>query len=120
MAMHCKPCLEANHKRCRIMLPAEWKDDTGRCVCKCSNRESSRLRNVERINEMNAEKAAAAAPKGVRRGPQGPSKWSETRIRELCALEAAGNTSRQIGALVGADATTVRTYLSKARKKGWR
>lgn len=120
MAMHCKPCLEANHKGCRIMLPAEWNDDTGRCVCKCAARDSSRLCNVERINEAKAEKAAAAKPKGVRRGPQGPSKWSETRIRELCELDKAGHTSRQIGALVGADATTVRTYLSKARKLGWR
>ncbi len=118
MAMHCKPCLDANHRGCRIMLPAEWEDDTGRCICKCSNRDASRLCNVERKCQVLADKAAGArARKGVRIKA---SKWDEAAIRQLCELEKAGMTSRQIGAQVGAHMDTVRTYLSKARKAGWR
>lgn len=121
MAMHCENCLRAEHNSCRIMLPAEWEDDLGRCICKCANRDASRLCNVERIAEAKAEKA----PKPKRQSHAGVSlgatKWTDAKIMELCRLEREeGMTSRQIGAQVGADATTVRTYLSLARKKGWR
>lgn len=110
MAMHCEPCLQANHRGCKIMLPAEWEDDLGRCVCKCAGK----------VEPAAVKAGRQPRPPSRKRGPQGPSKWTEDRIRELCRLEKEGHTSRQIGVLVGADATTVRTYLGKARKAGWR
>lgn len=121
MSMHCTPCLQANHKGCRIMLPAEWEDDTGRCVCKCADRDETRLCNVERLSAIAAEKAPRKTPVSRKGRPLGATKWTPDAIKELCRLEREeGLTSRQIGLRVGADATTVRTYLSRARKEGWR
>lgn len=115
MSMHCTPCLEANHKGCRIMLPIEWEDENGRCICKCADRDTSRLTNVERMVELKAPK------KKMGRRPGTATKWTTDAIKELCRLEREeGLTSRQIGARVGADPTTVRTYLFRARKQGWR
>lgn len=110
--MHCAPCLDGGHKRCRVMLPLEWGDDLGRCICKCIDRDSTRLCNVERIN-------GPIAPKKRGRKP-GAAKWTDDKLRELCELERQGLTSRQIGEKVGAHMDVVRTYLSKARSKGMR
>lgn len=119
MSMHCTPCLGANHRGCKVMLPLEWEDDIGRCICKCRSRGETRLTNVERLSEE--ARAKTRLPPGPRKGVAlGPRQWPEERVRHLCELSADGLTSRQIGEKVGADATTVRTYLSKAKKKGWR
>lgn len=125
MAMHCQSCLDGNHLSCCIYTPAAWEGGGGRCVCACRKRVNSSLTEKERISTgekvpgVRKPVAKTRAPRVVReRIAPGATKWTDDRLRQLVQLKAQGLTSRQIGVEVGAHMDIVRTYLSRAAKKG--
>lgn len=117
LELHCPSCLDGKHRRCGIYTPSSWEGGGGRCVCRCQRETLTRLTQVE--------DRCVPPPVPRKRGPKPGStnatrKWTDDAIRELVELEKRGLTSRQIGEEVGAHMDTVRTYLKRAREKGWR